>query len=82
MLKASRASIHITSMAVWYVEWIPRGIPRCVLMRVEQWKDRSADGPISAKKPRKVKERQKEEMKKREEGKAEGQEEGSVEGSE
>lgn len=35
-----------------------------------QWKDRSADGPISAKKPRKVKERQKEEMKKREAGKA------------
>jgi hypothetical protein len=24
-----------------------------------QWKDRSADGPVSAKKPRKVKERQK-----------------------
>ncbi|KAI4721438.1 hypothetical protein E4T48_02227 [Aureobasidium sp. EXF-10727] len=35
-----------------------------------QWKDRSADGPISAKKPRKVKERQREEMKRREDGKA------------
>ncbi|KAI4829548.1 hypothetical protein E4T44_09778 [Aureobasidium sp. EXF-8845] len=35
------------------------------------WKDRSADGPISAKKPRKVKERQKEEMKKRESAKDE-----------
>jgi len=56
-----------------------KGCLRCMLKRVEQWKDRSADGPISAKKPRKVKERQKEEMKKREEGKAEGQEEGSVE---
>jgi len=30
------------------------------------WKDRSADGPVSAKKPKKVKERQKEEMKARE----------------
>lgn len=30
-----------------------------------QWKDRSADGPASAKKPRKVKERQKEEAKSR-----------------
>lgn len=46
---------------------------------VKQWKDRSADGPISAKKPRKVKERQKEEMKKREEGKTSGQEEVSQE---
>ncbi|KAI2482048.1 hypothetical protein Ptr902_04815 [Pyrenophora tritici-repentis] len=27
------------------------------------WKDRSADGPVSAKKPKKVKERQREEMK-------------------
>jgi hypothetical protein len=30
-----------------------------------QWKDRSADGPVSAKKPKKVKDRQKKE---REEG--------------
>ncbi|KAF7678593.1 hypothetical protein GT037_003974 [Alternaria burnsii] len=30
------------------------------------WKDRSADGPVSAKKPKKVKERQQEEMKARE----------------
>ncbi|KAF5851983.1 hypothetical protein GGP41_000729 [Bipolaris sorokiniana] len=29
------------------------------------WKDRSADGPVSAKKPKKVKERQREEMKAR-----------------
>ncbi|KAF2828603.1 hypothetical protein CC86DRAFT_319541 [Ophiobolus disseminans] len=29
------------------------------------WKDRSADGPVSAKKPRKVKERQKEEARAR-----------------
>ncbi|EAT84197.1 hypothetical protein HBI56_108570 [Parastagonospora nodorum] len=32
------------------------------------WKDRSADGPVSAKKPRKVKERQKKEDKARQEG--------------
>lgn len=30
---------------------------------MKQWKDRSADGPVSAKKPKKVKERQREEMK-------------------
>ncbi|KAF1976863.1 hypothetical protein BU23DRAFT_13979 [Bimuria novae-zelandiae CBS 107.79] len=29
------------------------------------WKDRSADGPVSAKKPRKVKERRKEEARRR-----------------
>lgn len=46
-----------------------------------QWKDRSADGPISAKKPRKVKERQKEEMKKREDEKATSESHGSEEGS-
>ncbi|KAL1797825.1 hypothetical protein ACET3X_004431 [Alternaria dauci] len=34
------------------------------------WKDRSADGPVSAKKPKKVKDRQKEEMKAREGGTA------------
>ncbi|KAH0341310.1 hypothetical protein KCU83_g9661, partial [Aureobasidium melanogenum] len=45
------------------------------------WKDRSADGPISAKKPRKVKERQKEEMKKREDGKAADESHASEEGS-
>ncbi|KAI5204557.1 hypothetical protein E4T39_03575 [Aureobasidium subglaciale] len=41
------------------------------------WKNRNADGPISAKKPRKVKERQKKEMKAREDGKSadEGQSE-------
>ncbi|KAH7400640.1 hypothetical protein DE146DRAFT_677389 [Phaeosphaeria sp. MPI-PUGE-AT-0046c] len=33
------------------------------------WKDRSADGPVSAKKPKKVKERQKGEMKEREKNK-------------
>jgi len=43
------------------------------------WKDRSADGPISAKKPRKVKERQKEEMKKRESAKDEVEAQGSDE---
>lgn len=32
---------------------------------MKQWKDRSADGPVSAKKPKKVKERQREEMKAR-----------------
>ena len=32
---------------------------------MRQWKDRSADGPVSAKKPKKVKERQREEMKAR-----------------
>lgn len=47
-----------------------------------QWKDRSADGPISAKKPRKVKERQKEELKKREDGKAASESHGSEDGSE
>jgi hypothetical protein len=46
-----------------------------------QWKDRSADGPISAKKPRKVKERQKEEMKNREDGKVADESLGSEEGS-
>jgi hypothetical protein len=30
-----------------------------------KWKDRSADGPVSAKKPRKVKERQQEEQNER-----------------
>jgi len=79
MLKGSRANIRITSMVVWYVECIIKRSLRCMLTSVKQWKDRSADGPISAKKPRKVKERQKQEMKKREEGKGEGQEEGSVE---
>ena len=33
----------------------------------QQWKDRSEDGPVSAKKPRKVKERQRTEMRAREE---------------
>jgi hypothetical protein len=37
-----------------------------------QWKDRSADGPVSAKKPRKVKERQKGEKMAREDGVREG----------
>jgi hypothetical protein len=31
---------------------------RSTLMLSRQWKDRAADGPVSAKKPRKVKERQ------------------------
>jgi hypothetical protein len=66
---------------VWRREFLE--LSRIVTDELLQWKDRSADGPISAKKPRKVKERQKEEMRKREEGKAEGQEQGSgEEGSE
>jgi len=32
-----------------------------------KWKDRSADGPVSAKKPRKVKERQNKQTKKKNE---------------
>ena len=40
--------------------------------RCGQWKDRSADGPISAKKPKKVKERQREEMKMRTDKRREG----------
>ena len=47
-----------------------RGV-RTVLM-CGKWKDRSADGPVSAKKPRKVKERQREEGKVRERGMDEG----------
>jgi hypothetical protein len=43
------------------------------------WKDRSADGPVSAKKPRKVKERQREEERVRLEGKGSGEEEESAE---
>ena len=51
----------------------------CLLISGKKWKDRSADGPISAKKPRKVKERQKEEMKKRESAKDEVEAQGSDE---
>lgn len=40
-----------------------------------QWKDRSADGPVSAKKPKKVKERQQAEM-------GVGRERGGAEGGE
>lgn len=45
----------------------------------DKWKDRSADGPASAKKPRKVKERQKEEKERREKegGQADGKKSGS-----
>lgn len=55
-------NIRIIDMVAWYEEtrkWL--GTPADKM----QWKNRNADGPISAKKPKKVKDRQKAERKAR-----------------